>query len=189
MRRTEDYNLLRDFAIRNYAEIPFIDMGFEPVKEWTDNIPELCFVRGMQCYFELDLFGMNKEIRKIEKHLELRNDKKTRDIYLNLLYARPDFPLEQWLDLLGKARLIKNKKFSFTTYLEVRILICVVCAIFQNFFPVRAKKKIRKCESGKKIWTHRQGNGISSHMNEYYMEISQEKQDRRGRYGADSETA
>ena len=45
---------------------------------------------------------MNKEIRKIEKHLELENDKKTRDIYLNLLYARPDFPLEQWLDLLEK---------------------------------------------------------------------------------------
>ena len=67
-----------------------------------------------------------------------------------------------WIFL--KNGMIKNEKFGFTTYWEVRILICVVCVICQNFFPVRAKKKIRKCASGKKIWSHRQKNGISVHM-------------------------
>lgn len=174
MRRTEDYNLLRDFAIRNYAEIPFIDMGFEPVKEWTDNIPELCFVRGMQCYFELDLFGMNKEIRKIEKHLELRNDKKTRDIYLNLLYARPDFPLEQWLDLLEKQ---DDKEQKVQLYNILGGSNSYLCGLrdLSELFSCSRKEENQKMRIWKENLDPQAGEWYQLAHDEYYMEISQEK--------------
>ena len=174
MKRTEDYKLLRDFTIRNYEEIPFIDMGFEPVKEWTENIPELCFVRGMQCYFEQDLLGMNKEIRKIEKHLELENDKKTRDIYLNLLYARPDFPLEQWLDLLEKRDDKEQKIQLYNIRGGSNSYLCGLRDL-SELFSCSRKEENQKMRIWKENLDPQAEEWYQLAHDEYYMEISQEK--------------
>lgn len=102
IKKSEDQTIFKEFAIRSYKKLPYISMGTDDFGEWKENLPELCFLRGMQCCFRQNIDGMDREIRRLEKQLDQTNDLKVKEIYLNLLYARPNFPLDLWLKLLEK---------------------------------------------------------------------------------------
>lgn len=99
----------------HYNQIPFPDIPCDEVMEWKENLPEICYLRGMYCYFHRNQEGLDREIRKLEKELEkglegeLKKEPETenrmtrmKEIYLNLTYVKPDLPLNQWLELLEK---------------------------------------------------------------------------------------
>ena len=171
IKQSGDQKFFQEFAIRNYAKLPSINMGVEDFGEWKENLPELCFLRGMQCCFRQDIDGMDREIRRLEKQLDQTNDLKVKEIYLNLLYARPNFPLDLWMKLLEKMRR-QMSVYLYITYSVVQIPISVVCEICQNFFPVHAKKKTKKCVSGRKVWMNRQWNGIGGHGRNITLKLS-----------------
>lgn len=85
----------------HYDEVPFLEISYDEVMEWEENSPEICYLRGMYCYFHRNPEGLDREIRKIEKKLEDRNHR-AKEIYLNLTYVKPDLSLNDWLALLEK---------------------------------------------------------------------------------------
>ncbi|MGN0294302.1 MAG: hypothetical protein ACI4D3_09900, partial [Lachnospiraceae bacterium] len=99
--------------------IPFLSVSFHEVMDWKDNLPEICYLRGMDCYFHRNQEGLDREIRKVEKELEAGNRTfRTREIYLNLNYVKPDLPLSRWLEMLeqygGKDEAGKIRLYNMT---------------------------------------------------------------------------
>ncbi|MFR8351304.1 MAG: hypothetical protein ACLVB1_00035 [Blautia obeum] len=148
MTNANEKEALKTFAIRNYAEIPFIDMGFVVAERWKETIPEICFLRGMNCYFSQNIEGMDKEIRKLEKQMETDSSIKIREIYLNLLYIRPDFPLDLWLELIGKDD-SSNTKIRIYNVLGASDLSFGLRDL-SDMFSCSRKEEIAKCVSERK---------------------------------------
>lgn len=98
LRVTEDKNAYYDCLIRHYDKIPFLDEAYGDVMILQENLPELCYLRGMYCYVTQNMEGLDREIQKLKK---AGKDRRTREILLNLLYVKPDFPLESLLDFLN----------------------------------------------------------------------------------------
>lgn len=176
MKKTGDQKKFQEFAIRNYAEIPFIDMSSGIAEEWKENIPELCFLRGMQCYFGQNIAGMDKEIRRLEKLLETKSDLKTEEIYLNLLYARPDFPLDLWLELLEKR---ENSDRKIRLYNILGGSDSYLCGLrdLSELFAWPRKEENRKMRIWKENLDVQAQEWYQLARQEYYIEIGQEKRE------------
>ena len=174
MKQSGDQSLFQEFAIRNYAKLPYINMGVEDFGEWKENLPELCFLRGMQCYFRQDIDGMDREIRRLEKQLDQTNDFKVKEIYLNLLYVRPDVPLDLWLELLEK-----NEKTdaSISLYNVLGGSDSYLCGLrdLSDLFSCPRKEENRKMRIWKESLDEQAMEWYQLARREYYVEIVQEK--------------
>lgn len=119
-----------------YDRVPFLGGFFDPMTGTRDfmkceeNVPEFCYLRGMNCWKRQDLDGLNREIAKLEERMrmdaerDVKQDQKSVEIYLNLCYANPELALDDWLELVeewlgsrcesGRLRLygIQGKSFS-----------------------------------------------------------------------------
>ena len=176
MKKAGDQKLFQEFSVRNYTEIPFIDMKFEEAEEWKENIPELCFLRGMQCYFTQNIAGMDREIRRLEKQLEIDSDVKTQEIYLNLLYVRPDFPLDIWLELLEKRENPDQKIRLYNIRGGSDSYLCGLRDL-SDLFAWPRKEENRKMRIWKEGLNEPAQEWYQLARREYYMEIGQEKKE------------
>lgn len=176
MKKVNDQKKIQEFAIRNYTEIPFIDMNFEMAAEWKENIPEFCFLRGMQCYFAQNISGMDREIRRLEKLLEINTDAKTEEVYLNLLYIRPDFPLDLWLDLVEKR---ENSGRKVRLYNVLGGSDSYLCGLrdLSDLFSWPRKAENRKMRIWKEGLDDQAQEWYQLARREYYIEIGQEKRE------------
>ena len=176
MKKADDQKLLQEFVIRNYAKIPFLDMSVEIAEDWKENIPELCFLRGMQCYFKQNISGMDKEIWKLEKQMETNPDAKIQEIYLNLLYVRPDFPLDIWLELLEKR---ENPESKIQLYNILGGSDSYLCGLrdLSELFAWPRKDENRKMRIWKEGLNEQAQEWYQIARREYYMEIGQEKKE------------
>lgn len=174
IKQSGNQKLFQEFAIRSYKKLPYINMGTDNLEEWKENLPELCFLRGMQCYFRQDIDGMDQEIRRLEKQLEQKNDIKVKEIYLNLLYARPDFPLDLWLELLEK-----NEKTdaSISLYNILGGSDSYLCGLrdLSELFSCPRKEENRKMHIWKENLDEQAMEWYQMARKEYYIEIVQEK--------------
>lgn len=96
--RLEDENAYRAAVTANYDKIPFLEMSYDRVAEWTEESPQICYLRGMYCYTKQNMEGLEREIRKLEKLAE--NGESVQEILLNLYYVKPDISLDTWLERL-----------------------------------------------------------------------------------------
>ena len=174
IKKSEDQTIFKEFAIRNYAKLPYINMGVEDFGEWKENLPELCFLRGMQCCFRQDIDGMDREIRRLEKQLDQTNDLKVKEIYLNLLYARPNFPLDLWMKLLEK-----NEKtdVSISLYNVLGGSDSYLCGLrdLSELFSCPRKEENNKMRVWKESLDEQAMEWYRRARKEYYIEINQEK--------------
>lgn len=149
-------------------------MGVEDFGEWKENLPELCFLRGMQCCFRQDIDGMDREIRRLEKQLDQTNDLKVKEIYLNLLYARPNFPLDLWMKLLEK-----NEKtdVSISLYNVLGGSDSYLCGLrdLSELFSCPRKEENKKMRIWKESLDEQAMEWYRRARKEYYIEIVQEK--------------
>lgn len=174
IKQSGDQKFFQEFAIRNYAKLPYINMGVEDFGEWKENLPELCFLRGMQCCFRQDIDGMDREIRRLEKQLDQTNDLKVKEIYLNLLYARPNFPLDLWMKLLEK-----NEKtdVSISLYNVLGGSDSYLCGLrdLSELFSCPRKEENKKMRIWKESLDEQAMEWYRRARKEYYIEIVQEK--------------
>lgn len=177
MTNANEKEALKTFAIRNYAEIPFIDMGFVVAERWKETIPEICFLRGMNCYFSQNIEGMDKEIRKLEKQMETDSSIKIREIYLNLLYIRPDFPLDLWLELIGKDD-SSNTKIRIYNVLGASDSYLGGLRDLSDLFSCSRKEENRKMRIWKENLDAQAWEWYQLARKEYYIEIGQEKREK-----------
>ena len=87
-----------EYMKQHYAQLSFSGYQYPGVKNWRDKTPEACYLRGMYDYMVQNFTGLEKEIHMLENMQE--KDQKTCEILLNLYYLKPDFSLNQWLELL-----------------------------------------------------------------------------------------
>ena len=174
IKQSGDQKFFQEFAIRSYKKLPYISMGTDDFEEWKENLPELCFLRGMQCCFRQDIDGMDREIRRLEKQLDQTNDLKVKEIYLNLLYARPNFPLDLWMKLLEK-----NEKtdVSISLYNVLGGSDSYLCGLrdLLELFSCPRKEENRKMRIWKESLDEQAMEWYRRARKEYYIEIVQEK--------------
>ena len=174
IKQSGDQKFFQEFAIRSYKKLPYISMGTDDFEEWKENLPELCFLRGMQCCFRQDIDGMDREIRRLEKQLDQTNDLKVKEIYLNLLYARPNFPLDLWLKLLEK-----NEKtdVSISLYNILGGSDSYLCGLrdLSELFSCPRKEENNKMRIWKESLDEQAMEWYRRARKEYYIEINQEK--------------
>lgn len=174
IKQSGDQKFFQEFAIRSYKKLPYISMGTDDFEEWKENLPELCFLRGMQCCFRQDIDGMDREIRRLEKQLDQTNDLKVKEIYLNLLYARPNFPLDLWMKLLEK-----NEKtdVSISLYNVLGGSDSYLCGLrdLSELFSCPRKEENRKMRIWKESLDEQAMEWYRRARKEYYIEIVQEK--------------
>lgn len=120
LRQSKDTEAYRFCMEKHYDSVPFLEIPFDEVMEWEDDSPEICYLRGMHCFWEKDTDGLGREIKKLER---MKNGgKKVREILLNLSFVNPEVSLGDWLDLLenqpeedrGTLRLYKMLGGSYT---------------------------------------------------------------------------
>ena len=101
----------RETALKKYYDrIPFLGGACDPMTDVAEYIsieertPESCYLRGMYFRKHHNLSGLNREIANLEEILRTaaERDRKTVEIYLNLCYANPELPLDEWLELAEK---------------------------------------------------------------------------------------
>ena len=174
IKQSGDQKFFQEFAIRSYKKLPYISMGTDDFEEWKENLPELCFLRGMQCCFRQDIDGMDREIRRLEKQLDQTNDFKVKEIYLNLLYARPNFPLDLWMKLLEK-----NEKtdVSISLYNVLGGSDSYLCGLrdLSELFSCPRKEENKKMRIWKESLDEQAIEWYRRARKEYYIEIVQEK--------------
>lgn len=98
----------RACLIRHYQRVPFMEIPFSEVRNWKENIAELCYLRGVYCYSRQDFLGLEKEIGRLLALRNIQDEKKQREIYLNLLFLNPLCSLEEWLSAVEKLEIEEN---------------------------------------------------------------------------------
>lgn len=172
LQASEDEKMLRDCLLRNFSRVPFLDIGYDQVMEWKDNSPQACYLRGMHCCFGKNLPGLDRELRRLEKQQPYTET--TREIYLNLAYAKPDLSLDEWLEMLespgeehAPVRLYNIAGGSCRPLCGLRDL--------SGMFACSRKEENRKRNIWKEHLDEEAYLWLSLARTDYYIEIGQEK--------------
>lgn len=169
-----DEELLQMVILQNYAEVPFVENDISYVKEWKGNIPELLYLRGVACYLSQDLTGLDKEIRSMEKILKSENNDKNFEIYINLLYLKPNLLLVDWLESLDRRDGLGKKLRLYNVLGGSDRYLCGLRDLSDMFIEPRREEN-RKLRIWKDNLDEQAWEWIRLARQEYYVEIGQEK--------------
>lgn len=107
LKKTEDPDSYRSCIIMHFSEIPFLGVDYKDVVMWQDDMPEICYLRGMYYYMSRDFTGLSREIRRLEdlckREDAAESNGNCREIYMNLNYVSPGTTLDEWLTLLEES--------------------------------------------------------------------------------------
>lgn len=174
LKKSGDTEEFRTAVIRHYDKIPFLEAPFKEVKEWKENIPELCYLRGMYCYFTHDLHGLDKEIKKIEKMQPLRG--KVRELYMNLTFVKPDLSLDGWLELLQKyGRAAGEEPIRLYNILGGSCTFLCGLRDLSGMFACSRKEEKHKADIWKEYLDDDAWAALMMARTDYYIETSKEK--------------
>lgn len=156
--------------IRNYKKVPFSGIPFDEVMTWKENLAEVCYLRGMYCYFHQDQEGMDREITRI-RNME-SDEKKKQEILLNLTYVKPNLSLEEWLNLLESCA---QKSGPFCLYGMLGNSATYLCGLrdLSGMFACTRKEEKRKARLWKECLGEKEYKGYCLARLDYYLEIQQ----------------
>ncbi|MDD7390319.1 MAG: LuxR C-terminal-related transcriptional regulator [Lachnospiraceae bacterium] len=155
-----------------YDRIPFSLIARQEVMDWKDDLPEVCYLRGMYCYFQKNQEGLDREIRRVEKELEAGNNAlRIREIYLNLNYVKPDLPLGQWMDMLEKYG-GKGESDKIRLYNMAGNSCTALCGLrdLSGLFACTKKEENRKARLWKEYLGHEEWQYYQLARIDYYLE-------------------
>ena len=127
------------------------------VMDLKDTIPELCFLRGIYCYSRQDFLGLEKEIGRLLGTKNVQDERKQREVYLNLLFLNPLCSLEEWLSVLERMELKRRgKSIICMECLGVPVLSCAEFGIWRDFLSARtgnqSKGRSLETNAGEREW-------------------------------------
>ena len=156
--------------IRNYQKVPFSGISFDEVMKWKESTPEICYLREMYCYFHQNFEGLNREIIRLNKMDS--DEKKKKEIILNLTYVKPDMPLEEWLNLLES---YAQKAGIFSLYSMLGSSVTYLCGLrdLSELFACTRKEENRKAHLWRECLGENEYTGYCLARLDYYLEIQQ----------------
>lgn len=167
-----DEKMLRDCLLRNFSMVPFLDIDYVQVMEWKDNSPQACYLRGMHCYFSKNIPGIDRELRRMEKQQPFTEI--SREIYLNLAYAKPDLSLDEWLEMLESLGEIHSPVHLYNISGGSCRPLCGLRDL-SGMFTGSKKEENRKRNIWKEHLDKEAYIWLSLARTDYYIEIGQEK--------------
>ena len=108
-----DQTLYMDYLEKYYDRIELSCIQGELMLSKKKLSLKMCYLQGMYNYLQQDFYGLDCEIKRLER-LDVTDEFKKQEILLNLYYVKPDFSLKQWLDMLkeyGEKHKAEEKKF------------------------------------------------------------------------------
>ena len=153
--------------LRYYSEVPLLGISYAEVMNWKGNEPELCYLRGIYSYSRQRMNGLKAEIQNLNVAPE--DDRRKREIYLNLTYREPDLDFDSWLALLEtytkdkeRIQLYDIQGYSYSCLCGLRDL--------SGLFACAKKEENRKA----RLWKERLGKEARLSYRiarmEYYLE-------------------
>lgn len=170
LKMSGDKNEIRSFMMDHFREIPFCGLPWDEVMEWKEPLPQLCYLRGMCCYFHQNQEGLDREISRLRK-MKLE-EKDYLEIILNLTYVKPDFSLEEWLDLLERS---VKQVGPLSLYAMLGSSATFLCGLrdLSGMFACTKKEENRRA----RLWKESLGDweymGYCLARIDYYLEIRQ----------------
>ena len=164
LRLSGDESGYRSCMMAYYDQVPFLNIPFDDVMGWQENTPQICYLRGMYCYFQQDQDGLEREIRKLEK-----ND----EIYLNLAFVNPRVTLDEWLSLLVQAGSEANrtgKKIRLYHILGGSISFLCGLRDLTGMFACSRKEENRKARIWKEYLGEEEWKSYQLARADFYME-------------------
>lgn len=170
--KSGDEEAYRRGLLRHYDKIPFLEIPHGQIKEWKENTPEACYLRGMYCYFEQNFSGLEKEIHKLERLHPVSG--KVREIYLNLTFVQPDLSLDDWLTLLEKG---EKEEENIRLYNVLGGSCTFLCGLrdLSGMFGCSKKEEKRKARIWKMHLCKETWIWLMLARLDYYVEIGREK--------------
>ena len=88
---------------KHYDRIPFLNVKYDEVMNWNDDCLEINYLKGMYCYEKQDLEGLDREIEVLKqwKTEDKEKEHRRQEIYLNLMFVKPNVSLVEWMALIG----------------------------------------------------------------------------------------
>lgn len=158
--------------LRSYRKIPFLGVPYEEVMEWSSSSLELCYLRGMYCYFHQDLEGLGRETARVRK---LKCDEKQKlEILLNLTYVNPGISLEEWLGFLEECA---QKAGPFSLYDMLGNSITYLCGLrdLSGLFACSKKEENRMARLWRESLGEEENIGYCLARIDFYLEIRQKE--------------
>lgn len=166
--------LYREFLIKYYSRIPFLDVYYGDVLRWEDDRPEVCYLRGMFYYSHQNFAELKKEIKKIKNQIVENADREhiRKEIYLNLMYCNPKEPFAHWMTLLEKA--VKEKE-QYNLYSMVGFGCSFLCGLrdISELFACSKKEETRQAALWKEVFGEAEWFGYCLARIDFYMETKQ----------------
>lgn len=167
LKESEEKAAYQSCMLRHYSEVPLLGISYAEVMNWKGNEPALCYLRGIYSYSRQKLNGLKAEIQNLNAAPE--DDRRKREIYLNLTYREPDLDLDSWLALLEtytkdkeRIQLYDIQGYSYSCLCGLRDL--------SGLFACAKKEENRKA----RLWKERLGKEARLSYRiarmEYYLE-------------------
>lgn len=167
LKESEEKAAYQSCMLRHYSEVPLLGISYAEVMNWKGNEPALCYLRGIYSYSRQKLNGLKAEIQNLNAAPE--DDKRKREIYLNLTYREPDLDLDSWFTLLEtytkdkeRIQLYDIQGYSYSCLCGLRDL--------SGLFACAKKEENRKA----RLWKERLGKEARLSYRiarmEYYLE-------------------
>lgn len=165
-------NIYKDYVIKYYDQVPFLEIDYSEVMEWEDRRLELYYLRGMYCYSQQNIEGLEHEIQKVE--LTESNGRQKREIMLNLSYLNPKLSLDEWLEMLERNVINPERIHLYSIVGNSHTCLCGLRDISGLFACTRKeenrKARIWKEKLGEEAWIFYQLARV-----EYYLETERKE--------------
>lgn len=171
--KSGDEAAYKEGLLRHYEKIPFLEIPYDQVMEWKEITPEICYLRGMYCYYHQNFAGLDKEIYKVEKLQPFTG--KVREVYINLTFVKPDLTLDDWLTLLKK---YGDVEAPIRLYNILGGSCTFLCGLrdLSGMFACSKKDEKRKARIWKEYLHKNTWPWLQFARMDYYVEIGREKE-------------
>lgn len=173
MKASDDREKYYQMLISHCGQIPFINVAYEEVLRYNENLPQLHYLRGMWCHKYGDYEGMTAAAKAIGKeHPEL---------YLNLTFANPTVSLDEWLvdvDKLTKKRDKQGAALKFSLFHILGDKHSYLCGLrdLTGLFACSKKDENKKANIWKSAFGPKEWQAYCLARYDYYLETDREKQ-------------
>lgn len=155
-----------DCLIRHYDKVPFLEISYTELLKYRVHSPKAAYLRGMCYRMSGDFQKMSQEAAAISP--------KYPELYLNLTFANPEMPLDEWLELADNLSQIQRKFSLFDILDSSHTYLCGIRDL-SDLFACTKKEENRKAQIWKRVFGEAEWRAYCLARIDYYLETERGK--------------